>query len=83
MIRFKMYTEYEDGSNVEVVRVAGSCDKAEALCMDAISAYSEKYGKCTYYTCVNGYDEELGGYWVDGEWFDDYDVENGIYVKNN
>ena len=78
-----MYAEYEDGSSVTITRTASSCDQAEELCMDAIAGYSEEYGDCTYYTCVNGYDEDLGGYWVDGEWFDSYDEENRSYTKNN
>ena len=61
--------------------VCNIIDKNEDCCICNIADHEEKHGKCTYFTCVNGYDEENDCYWVDGEYFSDYDEEKQEYIK--
>lgn len=83
MVKFRMYAEYDDGAGLGFTHTGQDADEAESLCMCEISDAEEEHGECTYYTADNtGYDEELGGYWVDGEWFDGWDEESGMYYKN-
>ena len=74
MKKFKMYAEYADGFCYTTI------DKNEEYCMCNIATQTEKHGECTFYTGVNGYDEENNCYWVDGEHFSDYDEEKQEYI---
>ena len=75
MKKFKMYAEYTDGFCYTTI------DNSEDNCMSNIADQTQKHGECTFYTGVSGYDEKNDCYWVDGEYFSDYDDEKHEYVK--
>ena len=45
-----------------------------------IAIQTTEHGECVYYTGVSEYDKENNCYWVDGEYFRDYDEEKQEYI---